>query len=61
VPRAIISDQGSHFYSKLLASLLQKYGVVHRVATTYHPQTNGPAGGSAAQREGLVLERGEAT
>ncbi|RDX95912.1 hypothetical protein CR513_21481, partial [Mucuna pruriens] len=26
-----------------MASLLQKYGVAHRIATTYHPQTNGQA------------------
>ncbi|RDX87004.1 hypothetical protein CR513_31587, partial [Mucuna pruriens] len=25
----------------MLVILLHKYGVVHRVATTYHPQTNG--------------------
>ena len=43
VPRAIISDQGSHFCNRTLASFLQKYGVVHRVATAYHPQTNGQA------------------
>ncbi|RDX81565.1 hypothetical protein CR513_37738, partial [Mucuna pruriens] len=24
-----------------MSSLLHKYGVVHRIATTYHPQTNG--------------------
>ena len=42
VPRAIISDQGSHFCNKSLASLLQKYGVMHKVAT-YHIQTNGQA------------------
>ena len=41
VPRAIISDQGSHFYNRSLASLLHKYGVAHRVVTAYHPQTNG--------------------
>ena len=39
--RAIISDQGSHFCNRSLASLLQKYGVVHKVTATYHPQTNG--------------------
>ena len=43
VPRAIISDQGSYFYNRSLAFLLQKYEVVHRVAITYHPQTNGQA------------------
>jgi len=41
VPKAIISDQGSHFCNRSLASLPKKYGVVHRVATAYHPQTNG--------------------
>ncbi|RDX82231.1 Retrovirus-related Pol polyprotein, partial [Mucuna pruriens] len=43
VPRALISDQGSHFCNRAMASLLQKYGVAHRIATTYHPQTNGQA------------------
>ncbi|RDY13939.1 Pro-Pol polyprotein, partial [Mucuna pruriens] len=37
VPKALISDQGSHFCNKAMASLLQKYGVTHRVATAYHP------------------------
>ncbi|RDX68608.1 hypothetical protein CR513_52386, partial [Mucuna pruriens] len=26
-----------------MSSLFEKYGVVHQVATTYHPQTNGQA------------------
>ncbi|RDY08510.1 Retrovirus-related Pol polyprotein, partial [Mucuna pruriens] len=43
VPKALISDQGSHFCNRAMASLLQKYGVAHRIATTYHPQTNGQA------------------
>ncbi|RDX74956.1 gag-pol, partial [Mucuna pruriens] len=38
VPKALISDQGSHFYNRVMASLLQKYGVVHRIATAYHPE-----------------------
>ncbi|RDX80776.1 Pro-Pol polyprotein, partial [Mucuna pruriens] len=38
VPKALISDQGSHFYNRAMATLLEKYGVVHRVATTYHPR-----------------------
>ena len=41
VPKAIISDGGSHFYNKPFESLLAKYGVKHKVATLYHPQTNG--------------------
>ncbi|RDX92975.1 hypothetical protein CR513_24819, partial [Mucuna pruriens] len=43
VPKELISDQGSHFCNRAMASLLQKYGVTHRITTTYHPQTNGQA------------------
>ena len=42
-PRAVISDEGSHFCNKLFASLLAKYGVKHRVSLAYHPQSNGQA------------------
>ena len=42
-PRAVISDEGSHFCNKLFASLLVKYGVKHRVTLAYHPQSNGQA------------------
>ncbi|RDY01284.1 pol, partial [Mucuna pruriens] len=38
VPKALKSDQGSHFCNKAMSSLLHKYGVVHRIATAYHPQ-----------------------
>ena len=41
VPKAIISDGGSHFCNKPFESLLAKYGVKHKVATSYHPQTSG--------------------
>lgn len=41
VPRLVISDRGSHFISRIFEELLQKYGVRHRIATPYHPQTNG--------------------
>ncbi|XP_059301876.1 uncharacterized protein LOC132053790 [Lycium ferocissimum] len=40
-PRAIISDGGSQFCNKPFADLFEKYGVHHRVATPYHPQTSG--------------------
>ncbi|KAK9029833.1 hypothetical protein V6N11_031278 [Hibiscus sabdariffa] len=43
VPRALISDEGSHFDNKLTAKALQRYGVKNRIATAYHPQTNGQA------------------
>ena len=42
-PRAIISDEGSHFCNRIFNSLLDKYGVTHKVALAYHPQTNGQA------------------
>ena len=41
VPKAIISDGGSHFCNKPFENLLSKYGVKHKVATPYHPQTSG--------------------
>ena len=34
---AIICDGGSHIYNKLVAELMRKYGVVHKVSTLYHP------------------------
>nr|XP_009769007.1 PREDICTED: uncharacterized protein K02A2.6-like [Nicotiana sylvestris] len=40
-PRAIISDGGSHFCNRLFATLLEKYGFNHKIATPYHPQTSG--------------------
>ncbi|RDY00703.1 Gag-Pol polyprotein, partial [Mucuna pruriens] len=43
VLKALNSDQGSHFCNCAMATLLEKYGVVHQVATAYHPQTNGLA------------------
>ncbi|RVW25534.1 Pro-Pol polyprotein [Vitis vinifera] len=40
VPKAIISDGGAHFCNKPFEALLAKYGVKHKVATPYHPQTS---------------------
>ena len=36
-PRAIIRNGGSHFCNKLFKGLLEKYGVLHNVDTSYHP------------------------
>ncbi|GJY12847.1 putative nucleotidyltransferase, ribonuclease H [Tanacetum coccineum] len=41
VPKALISDCGTHFCNSLLEKTLKKYGVTHRLATPYHPQTSG--------------------
>ncbi|KAI3765529.1 hypothetical protein L2E82_15565 [Cichorium intybus] len=43
MPRAFISDRGSHFCNRTIEALFKKYGVLHRVSTAYHPQTNGQA------------------
>nr|GEX48394.1 reverse transcriptase domain-containing protein [Tanacetum cinerariifolium] len=40
-PRAIISDRGTHFCKDKIAKVMSKYGVTHRLATAYHPQTSG--------------------
>ncbi|GJV17807.1 reverse transcriptase domain-containing protein [Tanacetum coccineum] len=41
LPRAIISDQGTHFCNDQFAKVMLKYGVTHRLSTAYHPQTSG--------------------
>nr|GEW75735.1 reverse transcriptase domain-containing protein [Tanacetum cinerariifolium] len=40
-PRAIISDRGTHFCNDQFAKVMLNYGVTHRLATAYHPQTSG--------------------
>nr|GEZ88245.1 hypothetical protein [Tanacetum cinerariifolium] len=40
-PRAIISDRGTHFCNDQFEKVMQKFGVTHRLATSYHPQTSG--------------------
>ena len=42
-PRAIISDENIHFYNKVFAAATAKYGIKHKIATAYHPQSNGQA------------------
>ena len=41
MPRAIISDGGTHFCNRNMEALLARYGVKHKIATLYHPQTSG--------------------
>ncbi|GJU30416.1 reverse transcriptase domain-containing protein [Tanacetum coccineum] len=42
-PRAIISDRGTYFCNDQFAKVMSKYGVTHRLATAYHPQTSDDA------------------
>jgi len=41
MPTSFLGDNGTHFCNKPLESLLKKYGVFHKIATPYHPQTSG--------------------
>ena len=41
ISRAILSDGGTHFCNRSFKFLMKKYGITHKVATPYHPQSNG--------------------
>ncbi|GKF59936.1 reverse transcriptase domain-containing protein, partial [Tanacetum coccineum] len=41
IPRAIISDRGTHFCNDQFTKVMSKYGVTHYLATPYHPQSSG--------------------
>ncbi|GKC09805.1 reverse transcriptase domain-containing protein, partial [Tanacetum coccineum] len=40
VPKALISDRGTHFCNSQLKKALQRYGVTHKLSTACHPQSN---------------------
>nr|GEW54233.1 reverse transcriptase domain-containing protein [Tanacetum cinerariifolium] len=40
IPKAILSDRGTHFCNDQFTRVMIKYGVTHRLATAYHPETN---------------------
>jgi hypothetical protein len=56
MPRAIISDNGTHFKNSSFRALVAKYAVTHKLATTYHPQTCGQVEVSNRQIK-AILER----
>ncbi|GJT92619.1 reverse transcriptase domain-containing protein [Tanacetum coccineum] len=41
MPKALISDRGTHFCNKIMKKTMKRYGVSHRFSTSYHPQTSG--------------------
>ncbi|GKD55558.1 reverse transcriptase domain-containing protein [Tanacetum coccineum] len=41
IPKALISNRGTHFCNYQMEKAMKRYGVVHRFSTAYHPQTNG--------------------
>ena len=40
-PRAIISDNDTHFYNRSFEALMRKYAITHKLFIPYHPQTSG--------------------
>ncbi|KAI3747657.1 hypothetical protein L6452_10222 [Arctium lappa] len=55
-PRALISNEGTHFINNVLEEVLEKYNIQHRVATAYHPQTNGLAELSNREIKGILTK-----
>ncbi|GJR55641.1 reverse transcriptase domain-containing protein [Tanacetum coccineum] len=41
MPKALISDKGTHFCNKIKERTMKRYGVNHHFSTSYHPQTSG--------------------
>ncbi|GJY76416.1 reverse transcriptase domain-containing protein [Tanacetum coccineum] len=41
MPKALISDRGTHFCNKIIEKTMKRYGVSHRFSISYHPQTSG--------------------
>jgi transposase InsO family protein len=54
VPRIVISDGGSHFIDKRFEKYLSKHGILHNIATPYHPQTSGQAEMSNKQIKNIL-------
>ncbi|CAM8910621.1 unnamed protein product [Rhodiola kirilowii] len=54
VPKAIISDQGTHFCNRMMAATLKRYHIHHRTSTAYHPETNGQAEISNREIKGIL-------
>ena len=53
-PKAIISDNGSHFCNRVFEALMRKYSI--KLSTPYHPQTNGQVEVTNQQLK-LILEK----
>ncbi|GKC92848.1 cytidyltransferase-like domain-containing protein [Tanacetum coccineum] len=41
IPKALISDRGTHFCNYQMEKAMKRYGVFHRFSIAYHPQTKG--------------------
>ncbi|RDX86785.1 Retrovirus-related Pol polyprotein from transposon 17.6, partial [Mucuna pruriens] len=43
VPKALINDQGTHFYNRVMSSLCDKYGVIHKNRYSISPSDQRPS------------------
>ena len=41
LPKVVYSDQGTNFLSKLFKQVLKSLSITHRVASAYHPESQG--------------------
>ncbi|GJS90897.1 reverse transcriptase domain-containing protein [Tanacetum coccineum] len=41
MPKALISDRGTHFYDKIMEKTMKRYRVNHRLSTSHHPHASG--------------------
>ena len=55
-PRAIISDNGSHFCNRVFETLMRKYSINYKLSTPYHTQANGQVEATDRQIK-LILEK----
>jgi hypothetical protein len=53
-PKVVISDGGSHFIDRTFRNYLKGFGIQHKVATPYHPQTSGQAETSNKQIKNIL-------
>nr|XP_016512240.1 PREDICTED: uncharacterized protein LOC107829278 [Nicotiana tabacum] len=58
---ATLSDGGTHFCNRAFVKLLEKYGVSHKVATPYHPQTSGQVEVSNREIKSVLTKTENAT
>ena len=56
-PRAIISDEGTHFCDKMFSTLIEKYVVKHGKSLAYHPQSNGQAKISNCELKSIIEKK----
>nr|GEX27299.1 reverse transcriptase domain-containing protein [Tanacetum cinerariifolium] len=54
MPKALISDRGTHFCNKIIKRTMKRYGINHRFPTSYHPQTSGQVKNTKRALKGIL-------